>query len=208
MLNIALPKGRLGDSVYELLDKLGYDCPEINKQTRKLVFENKEKGVRYLLVKPSDVAVYVEKGAADIGVVGSDVLKEGGNDVYELLDLDMGKCKMCIAAKNGYEEDISLPLRVATKYPNTARKYFNSISRRIEIIKLNGSIELAPIFGLSDVIVDIVETGSTLKGNNLSVVKDIDNISARLISNKSSYQFKKAKVDNIVNSMSEIIVGE
>lgn len=208
MLNIALPKGRLGDSVYELLDKLGYDCPEINKETRKLVFENIEKGVRYLLVKPSDVAVYVEKGAADLGVIGSDILKEEGNDVFELLDLNMGKCKMCVAAKNGYEEDMSLPLRVATKYPNTAYRYFNSISRRIEIIKLNGSIELAPILGLSDVIVDIVETGSTLRGNDLSVIKDIDNISARLISNKSAYQFKKEKVDKIVDSISEIIVGE
>ncbi len=208
MLNIALPKGRLGDSVYKLLDKLGYNCPEINNETRKLVFENKEKGVRYLLVKPSDVAVYVEKGAADIGVVGSDVLKEGDNDVFELLDLNMGKCKMCIAAKNGYEENMSLPLRVATKYPNTAYKYFNSISRRIEIIKLNGSIELAPILGLSDVILDIVETGSTLKGNDLSVIKDIDKISARLISNKSSYQFKKDNVDRIVNKINEIVLGE
>ncbi|HKK96018.1 MAG TPA: ATP phosphoribosyltransferase, partial [Anaerovoracaceae bacterium] len=162
----------------------------------------------YLLVKPSDVAVYVEKGAADIGVVGSDVLKEGDNDVFELLDLNMGKCKMCIAAKNGYEENMSLPLRVATKYPNTAYKYFNSISRRIEIIKLNGSIELAPILGLSDVILDIVETGSTLKGNDLSVIKDIDKISARLISNKSSYQFKKDNVDRIVNKINEIVLGE
>ncbi|NLY81923.1 MAG: ATP phosphoribosyltransferase [Clostridiales bacterium] len=205
MLSIALPKGRLGNSVYNLFEAIGYDCPEINDETRKLVFINEEKDIKYLLVKPSDVAVYVEKGAADIGVIGSDILFEGNSDVYELLDLNLGKCKMCIAAENGWNDDLSLPLRVASKYPNTASRYFDSISRRIEIIKLNGSIELAPLLGMSDVIVDIVETGGTLKGNDLSVVKEIENISARLIANKSSYQFKKEKIDKIVENMNKIV---
>ncbi len=205
MLSIALPKGRLGNSVYNLFEAIGYDCPEINDETRKLVFINEEKDIKYLLVKPSDVAVYVEKGAADIGVIGSDILFEGNSDVYELLDLNLGKCKMCIAAENGWNDDLSLPLRVASKYPNTASRYFDSISRRIEIIKLNGSIELAPLLGMSDVIVDIVETGGTLKGNDLSVVKEIENISARLIANKSSYQFKKEKIDKIVENMNNIV---
>ena len=205
MLSIALPKGRLGNSVYNLFEAIGYDCPEINDETRKLVFINEEKDIKYLLVKPSDVAVYVEKGAADIGVIGSDILFEGNSDVYELLDLNLGKCKMCIAAENGWNDDLSLPLRVASKYPNTASRYFDSISRRIEIIKLNGSIELAPLLGMSDVIVDIVETGGTLKGNDLSVVKEIENISARLIANKRSYQFKKEKIDKIVENMNNIV---
>ncbi len=205
MLNIALPKGRLGDKVYDLFSQIGYECPEIKEDNRKLVFENAKKGVRYLLVKPSDVAIYVEHGAADLGVVGKDTLMETRPDVYELLDLNIGKCRIAVAAKNGWKEDISLPLRVATKYANVAREYYGSLSRRIEIIKLNGSIELAPILGLSDVIVDIVETGTTLKENDLSVFADIANSSARLIANKAAYPFFDDEIRKICNELEKIV---
>ncbi len=156
MLNIALPKGRLGDKVYDLLEKLGYECPEIKEDNRKLIFENKEQNLRFMLVKPSDVGIYVEKGAADVGVVGKDILIESEPNVYELLDLGFGKCKFSIAAENGFIEDFDRPLVVATKFTNVAKKYFDSINRDVELIKLNGSIEIAPIIGLSDVIIDIV----------------------------------------------------
>lgn len=201
MLNIALPKGRLGDKVYKLFAKAGYDCPDIESDNRKLVFESQENGVRYMLVKPSDVAIYVEKGAVDIGVVGKDVLLEGENDVYELLDLGFGKCRLAVAGKKDFVENKSLPLRVATKYPNVTQEYYASQSRQIEIIKLNGSIELAPILGLSDVIVDIVETGTTLKENGLEVFATVKESSARLIANKSSYQFKKEEIDKAVDTI-------
>ncbi len=203
MLNVALPKGRLGDKVYKLFSKIGYDCPAMDEDNRRLVFESPEKGVRYLLVKPTDVAIYVEHGAADIGVVGKDILLEGEPDVYELLDLKLGKCSVAVAAKNGWVEDTALPLRVATKYPHIAQTYYASLNRRIEIIKLNGSIELAPIVGLSDVIVDIVETGTTLKENDLGVTTKIVPISARLIACKSSYRFKRAVIDDIAERLGE-----
>ena len=203
MLNIALPKGRRGDKVYELFSSIGYDCAAIYEDNRKLVFENPANGVRYLLVKPSDVAIYVEHGAADIGVVGKDVLLETRPDVYELLDLDLGKCRLAVAAKNGWQENLSLPLRVATKYPHVAKEYYEAQGRQIEIIKLNGSIELAPLLGLSDVIVDIVETGTTLKENNLSVYATVAPSSARLIANKASYQFSAAGIDGICGKLRE-----
>ena len=205
MLNIALPKGRLGTKVYKLFSKIGYDCSEMEEDNRKLVFENKESGLRYLLVKPSDVAIYVERGAADVGVVGKDVLLETEPEVYELLDLQMGKCRLAVAAKNGWTDDVSLRLRVATKYPNVTGKHFSTMNRQIEIIKLNGSIELAPILGLSDVIVDIVETGSTLRENDLSVVSDVEPSSARLIANKSSYQFERDLIESIVVRLKALI---
>ena len=203
MITIALPKGRLGDKVYNLFASIGYDCSEIYDDNRKLVFENKENGVRYLLVKPSDVAVYVYHGAADLGIVGKDILDECGLSLYELLDLKLGKCHMCVAAPNDYKEDPSRPIRVATKFPNIATDYYNSKCRDIDIIHLNGSIELAPILNLSHVIVDIVETGTTLKENDLLVYDTIVPISARLISNKSSYKFKGAQIDAIVKSMGD-----
>ncbi|NCC06539.1 MAG: ATP phosphoribosyltransferase [Clostridia bacterium] len=203
MLNIALPKGRLGDKVYDLFSSIGYDCAAIKEDNRKLVFENEKNGVRYLLVKPSDVAIYVEHGAADIGVVGKDTLLETTPDVYELLDLGLGKCRLAVAAKNGWQEDLSLPLRVATKYPHVAKAYYDAQSRQIEIIKLNGSIELAPILGLSDVIVDIVETGTTLKENDLSVFADVVPSSARLIANKASYQFNANEINTICSRIKE-----
>ena len=205
MLNIALPKGRLGDKVYDLFASIGYDCSEIYSDNRKLVFENKENGVRYLLVKPSDVAIYIAHGAADIGVVGKDILEEGNFDIYELLDLDLGKCNMCVAAPNDYVEDFDRPLRVATKFVNIAKNYYISLNREIEIIKLNGSIEIAPILGLSDVIVDIVESGKTLQENNLRVYEKIMPISARLIANKSSYKFKNEDIDTLMEKLKKVL---
>ena len=205
MLNIALPKGRLGDKTYSLFETIGYKCDELTEDSRKLIFENKEKNIRYLLVKPSDVGIYVEKGAADIGVVGKDILLENDYDIYELLDLNLGICKISVAALSGYKEDTERKLRVATKYVNTAKKYYSSLNRETDIIKLNGSIELAPILGLSDVIVDIVETGNTLKENNLKVINDIEEISARFIANKTSYKFKNEEIKNIEKKLREEI---
>ena len=203
-INIALPKGRLLKKVYDLFKKIGYENEELLEDNRKLVFENK--GVRYLIVKPSDVGIYVEKGVADIGIVGKDILLENSHDIYELLDLKFGKCKLCMASVRDYKEDIERRLRVATKYINVSKKYFDSINRDVEIIKLNGSVELAPILNLSDVIIDIVETGSTLKENNLIVIKDIiDYISSRLIVNKVSFKFKNNLITEIVKNIEEVL---
>lgn len=203
MLNVALPKGRLGEKVYAMFEKAGFPCPSIKENNRKLIFENEECGVRYFWVKPSDVAIYVERGAADIGVAGKDILLEYEPDIYELLDLDLGKCRMAVAAKAGFRDDTRKTLRVATKFSNIARSYYRSLGRDIDIIHLNGSIEIAPILGLSDVIVDIVETGTTLKENNLLVYDTIVPISARLIANKASYKFKGGQIDAIVSSMAK-----
>ena len=203
MLNVALPKGRLGEKVYAMFEKAGFPCPSIKENNRKLIFENEECGVRYFWVKPSDVALYVERGAADIGVAGKDILLEYEPDIYELLDLDLGKCRMAVAAKAGFRDDTRRTLRVATKFSNIARNYYRSLGRDIDIIHLNGSIEIAPILGLSDVIVDIVETGTTLKENNLLVYDTIVPISARLIANKASYKFKGAQIDTILSSMAK-----
>lgn len=201
MLNIALPKGRLGDKVYKIFKEMGYSVEEMEKDTRKLFFINEEKGVRFFLVKPSDVGVYVERGVADIGVVGKDTLLESRADVYELLDLELGKCKMCVCSPNDYIENPSETLVVATKYPNITKDFYDEQNRDINIIKLNGSIEIAPILGLSHVIVDIVETGGTLRENNLKVDLDIVNLSARLIACKSNYNFKRDIIDDIVRRM-------
>ena len=205
MLNVALPKGRLGDKVYGLLSRIGYGCAEDYNATRKLVVENPEAGIRYFLVKPSDVAIYVEHGAADVGIVGKDILTEASADVYELLDTGLGRCRMCVAAPNDYQDDPSRPVRVATKFVNIAKNYYASIGRDIDIIKLNGSIELAPILGLSDVIVDIVETGTTLRENGLKVVTEFLPISARFIANKASYQFKHREVDRMLEQLRETL---
>ena len=205
MLNVALPKGRLGDKVYALLEQIGYDCNEIKSDNRKLIFENEAAGVRYFLVKPSDVAIYVEHGSADIGIVGKDILLETGANVYELLDLQLGKCRICTAGKNGFEEDTGRTLRVATKFVNVAKRYYCAINREIEIIHLNGSIELAPILGLSDVIVDIVESGSTLRENNLQVLAEIVPVSARLIACKAAYKFKQAEIEVLTQKLKEKI---
>jgi len=205
MINIALPKGRLGNKVYNLFEKIGYESSEMKEDNRKLIFENEKKNIRFLLVKPSDVGVYVEKGSADIGVVGRDILLEENPDVYELMDLGFGKCKFSIAGPVDFKENFDRPLIVATKYLNVAKNYFDSINRDVELIKLNGSIEIAPILGLSDVIMDIVETGTTLKENNLKVLTNIEDISARFVVNKSSYRFKNKKIEEIVNKIKEIL---
>lgn len=201
MLNVALPKGRLGEKVYAMFEKAGYECPSIKENNRKLIFENKEKGVRYFWVKPSDVAIYVERGAADIGVAGKDILLEYQPDVYEILDLNIGKCSMAVAGKKGFVDDRNKTLRVATKFTNIAKKHYASQGRDIDIIHLNGSIEIAPILGLSDVIVDIVETGTTLKENDLEVVEKFVPISARLIANKANFKFKSQKIQKIMTSL-------
>ena len=201
MINIALPKGRLGEKVYALFAEAGYECPSLLEPSRKLIFENPEAGVRYFWVKPSDVAIYVERGAADIGVAGKDILLEYEPDVFELLDLDLGKCRMAVAAKKDFYDDGSRTLRVATKFTNIAARYYASKCREIDIIKLNGSIEIAPILGLSDVIVDIVETGKTLVENDLEVKETILPISARLICNKAAFRFKTAEIERITSYM-------
>ncbi len=201
MLNVALPKGRLGEKVYAMFENAGFPCPSIKENNRKLIFENEECGVRYFWVKPSDVAIYVERGAADIGVAGKDILLEYEPDIYELLDLGIGKCRMAVAAKKDFRDDPGRTLRVATKFSNIAGNYYLSKGRDIDIIHLNGSIELAPILGLSDVIVDIVETGTTLRENDLTVIDTVVPISARLISNKASYKFKNRQIDSIVREI-------
>ena len=201
MLNVALPKGRLGEKVYDIFEKAGFPCPSIRENSRKLIFENEAAGVRYFWVKPSDVAIYVERGAADIGVAGRDILLEYEPELYELADLGIGVCRMAVAAPRGFRDDSRRTLRVATKFANVAQKYYASLGREIDIIHLNGSIEIAPILGLSDVIVDIVETGTTLKENNLEVFETIFPISARLIANKASYKFKKDAIDRVAREI-------
>lgn len=201
MINIALPKGRLGEKVYGIFEKAGYRCPELCENSRKLIFENKELGVRYFWVKPSDVAIYVERGAADIGVAGKDILLEYEPDIYELFDFGIGKCRMAVAAKKGFRDDTGSTLRVATKFTNIAKEYYKKKCRDIDIIKLNGSIELAPILNLSDVIVDIVETGTTLLENNLEPVETIVEISARLIANKVSFKFKNKQIEALCGGL-------
>ena len=208
MINIALPKGRLGEKVYKLLSSIGYACEEYDNNSRKLIFRDEKGEVSYFWVKPSDVAVYVELGAADIGVVGKDILDEYDPEVYELADLQLGKCSMCVAAKRDWCDEPSVPLRVATKFAHTAEKYYEEMGRDIEIIKLNGSIELAPVLGISDVIVDIVETGTTLKENDLCVYSKISDISARLIANKSAYKFKHGQVIKLAEKMKGVIAGD
>ncbi|MBQ4549879.1 MAG: ATP phosphoribosyltransferase [Oscillospiraceae bacterium] len=203
MLNIALPKGRLGEKVYALLKKAGYACPAIEDPGRKLIFENPETGVRYFWVKPSDVAIYVERGAADLGIAGKDILLEYRPEVYELLDLGLGKCRMAVAGPKSFRDHPGRALRIATKFPHIAAKYYAGLGRDIDIIKLNGSIEIAPILGLSDVIVDIVETGKTLKENDLEVLETIVPISARLIANQAAYQFQYDAIRTLLRNLEE-----
>lgn len=205
MINIALPKGRLGKKVYNILESIGYGCPEILEDNRKLVFEDEKNNVRYFWVRPSDVGIYVERGAADVGVVGKDIILEYNPDIYELIDMGIGKCRVCVAGIKDERPDTEKTLRIATKFENIAKDYYRKKGRDIEIIKLNGSIELAPILGLSDVIVDIVETGTTLKENNLEVKEEIVDISARFIANKSSYKFKNDEIIKMAEKIKETI---
>lgn len=196
-ITIALAKGRLADSSLRIFQENGFG-EAIDEKSRKLIFTDKELNITYIFVKPADVVTYVEKGVADIGIVGKDVIEENQGDVYEIMDLGFGKCKFSIA---GFPDQAVYKknevLRVASKYPNVVRKLFGERDQRVEVIKLNGSVELAPILGLSDVIVDIVETGNTLKANGLVVLEDLMPISARLIANRVSYRFKYEMIRRI-----------
>ncbi len=200
-VNIALPKGRLGEKVLNMLEKAGISCPDVKENDRRLIFESQDGSVRYFWVKPSDVAIYVARGAADIGIAGKDILLEYRPDVYELLDLNIGKCRMAVAAKKEFRDRTDTTLRVATKFPNIARAYYEKKGRDIDIIKLNGSIELAPILDLSDVIVDIVETGTTLRENDLEPKETVVPISARLICNKASFKFKNEQIQKVMEGL-------
>ena len=204
-LSIALPKGRMGESVYAVFEKAGLECDGILEESRKLIFEDKAGKVRYFLVKPSDVSSYVEHGVADIGVTGKDLLLETGADVLELADMGVGKCRIVVAGKPDYTENFTFPVRAATKYPNIARGYYAKKSGSVEIIMLHGSIELAPLTGLADVIVDIVESGTTLKENNLVVHDEIAVSSARLIANRASWRFKQQEINALLSSLKEIL---
>ena len=202
MLNIALPKGRLGEKVYDLFERAGYACPAIREPGRRLIFENESLGLRYFWVKPSDVAIYVQRGAADLGVAGKDILLEYEPEVYELLDLGLGKCRMAVAGRRGFYDSGERTLKVATKFQNIASRYYAAQSRDIDLIPLNGSIELAPILGLSDVIVDIV---TTLKENDLEVLAEVVPISARLIANKAAYPFKTKEITELTEKLKGLV---
>ena len=208
-ITIALTKGRLADQTMQLLEKAGYSCEELkDKKSRKLIFVNETQKLRFFLAKGPDVPTYVEYGAADIGVVGSDIIMEENRRVYEVLDLGFGKCRMCVC---GPEESVDLlkhheMIRVTSKYPNIAREYFyNRKHQTVDIIKLNGSVELGPIVDLGDVIVDIVETGSTLKENGLSVLEEVCPISARMIVNQVSMQMKTRRVREIIANVRDCL---
>ena len=206
-LTFALGKGRLANKTLELLEKIGITCEEIkDKSSRKLVFVNEELKLKFFLAKGPDVPTYVEYGAADIGVVGKDTLLEEGKQVYEVLDLGFGKCRMCVCGPQKSKELLKHHemIRVCSKYPNIAKDYFyNKKHQTVDIIKLNGSVELGPIVELGDVIVDIVETGSTLKENDLEVIETIVPISARLIANKVSYQFRNEKIQRLIKQITD-----
>ena len=206
-ITIALAKGRLAMQTLDLLEESGISCEEIrDKETRKLIFVNHELGIRFFLSKTSDVPTYVEYGAADIGVVGSDTILEEGRKVLEVLDLDLGKCNMCVAGPASALDALSTNRirRVATKYPNIAREYFfENKHQTVEIVKLNGSVELAPIVGLSEVIVDIVETGSTLRANGLEVLETICPLSARVIVNEASMKLLRERILELINALKE-----
>lgn len=203
-LTIALPKGRLGDEAIEKFNRIGYG-QSILSDSRKLIFIDEEKKLKYMLVKPSDVITYVENGVADLGIIGSDTLIEEKKPLFELMPLNFGFCKFAIAGKKGeiihQREDV---LRIATKYPNVTRAYFKQKNQTIDIIKLNGSVELAPLVGLSDVIVDIVETGKTLKANGLEILETMMDVSARLIANPVSYRFKLSRITDIIEKLKKV----
>ena len=200
-LTIALAKGRLADKAMEMLEAIGISCDEMkDKASRKLIFVNEDLGVRFFLAKANDVPTYVEYGAADIGIVGRDTILEEGRKLYEVMDLGVGKCRMCVCGPESARERLEHHelIRVATKYPNIAKDYFyNQKYQTVEIIKLNGSIELAPIVGLSEVIVDIVETGSTLRENGLMVLEEVCSLSARMVVNQVGTGAKSGKRRNV-----------
>ena len=208
----ALPKGRLAEKTMDILAQIGITCPEMNEEgTRKLLFKNEDLGYRFFLAKPSDVPTYVEYGAADIGVVGLDTIIEEDRNLYEVMDLGMGKCRMCVCGPESAREKLKHGelIRVATKYPNIAKDYFyNEKQQTVELIKLNGSVELAPIVGLSEVIVDIVETGTTLKENGLGVLEVICDLSARVVVNQVSMRMENERITKILAGIRQVLDGE
>lgn len=204
-LTIAMPKGRIFQEALELLRKSGFPLPEAFDENRKLVLELPEAGFSFILAKPMDVPTYVAYGVADVGVVGKDVLLEEQKDVYELLDLGIGRCRMAVASLPNYEAKLEVMPRIATKYPNLAANYFREKGQQVEIIKLNGSVELAPILGLADRVVDIVSTGTTLKENGLIERETIMPITTRLIANRVSYRLKSELIDLLVSKLEEVV---
>lgn len=211
-LTIALTKGRLATKTLELFEKIGITCEEIkDKSSRKLIFVNEELGIRFFLAKANDVPTYVEYGAADIGISGKDTILEEGRKLYEVIDLGIGTCRMCVCGPESARELLQHHelIRVATKYPNIAKDYFyNKKHQTVEIIKLNGSIELAPIVGLSEVIVDIVETGSTLKENGLMVLEEICDLSARVIVNQVSMKREHERITTLIQDLKRVLQEE
>ena len=206
VITFALAKGRLAEQAFTLLEQLGIDCSEPRNPGRQLVLWDKASNVRFILVKPSDVPTYVDHGVADIGVVGKDTLLEAGRPLYEVLDLGFGKCRLCIAGYAAQQPSATrATFRVATKYPGIARSYYDSKGQTIEIIELHGSVELGPVIGLSDVILDIVESGSTLKANGLTVLETVCECSARLVVNRVSMKTKQARIQEIIAGMSALI---
>ena len=211
-ITFALAKGRLAKQTLALLEQIGITCEEMkDEKTRKLIFVNKELGFKFFLSKASDVPTYVELGAADIGVVGKDTILEAGRKLYEVLDLNCGKCRMCVAGPASAKEQLNNGslIRVASKYPSIAKDYFyNKKHQTVEIVKLNGSIELAPIVGLSDVIVDIVETGSTLRENGLVVLEEVCPLSARVVVNQVSMRMENERITKILTDLKSMIKQE
>ena len=211
-ITVALAKGRLANKAMELFEQMGISCEEMkDKSSRKLIFVNEELGIRFFLAKANDVPTYVEYGAADIGIVGKDTIMEEGRKLYEVLDLKMGKCRMCVCGPKEAEERLKHHelIRVATKYPRIAKDYFyNRKYQTVEIIKLNGSIELAPIVGLADVIVDIVETGSTLRENGLVVLEEVCGLSARMVVKQVSMKRENERISRIIKGMQQLVREE
>ena len=204
MITLALAKGRLAEQTFTLLENLGIDFSEPRQPGRQLVLRDKKNIIRFILVKPSDVPTYVDHGVADLGVVGKDTLLESGRPLYEVLDLTFGQCKLCVA---GYAQ-ASAPVtratfRVATKYPRIARSFYDGKGQTIEIIELHGSVELGPVIGLSDVILDIVESGSTLRANGLSVLEEVCDVSARLVCNRVSLKTKRERIRGLIDGLAE-----
>ena len=208
MLTIALSKGRLADQTLDLMEKAGYDVTAAREKSRKLILEDQNAGLRFILAKPSDVPTYVEYGAADLGVVGKDTLLEEGRQLYEVLDLGVGKCRMCVAGPASLKDKLDeIPnKRVGTKYPNITRNYFEGVKKEsVEIIKLNGSVELAPLTGLAEVIVDIVESGRTLYENGLDVLETVADISARLVVNRVSMKMKADEIKPMISRLRDAL---
>lgn len=209
VITFALAKGRLAEQALDLLEQLGIDCTEPRNPGRQLVLWDKAQNIRFILVKPSDVPTYVDHGVADLGVVGRDTLLEAGRELYEVLDLAFGKCRLCIA---GYSSQQTASVnratfRVATKYPHIARSYYDSKGQTIEIIELHGSVELGPVIGLSDVILDIVESGSTLRANGLSVLEDVCDVSARLVVNRVAMKTKRERIRQIIDGLAALVAA-